>query len=353
MSDISKIDKNLAVSKEICKDGFRFYDTFESPFVISGLLYVDGVFCRMVPSVAERVSENVRGLNYHTSGGRIRFRTDSRRVAIAAKYESVSKMSHMPFCASIGFDLYADNVYRGTFKPPVDIELDLEGVVELGEGGMREITVNFPLYSSVRSVLIGLDEGANVEEPTPYINTKPVVYYGSSITQGACASRPGNCYQAQLSRKFNLDYINLGFSGSAKAEDAIIEYIKGLDMSLFVYDYDHNAPSPEYLRSTHEKMFLAIREAHPTLPIIMMSRPRKIRNDKDQMRLEVVKESYLRAKERGDERVYFLDGDDLTVLCGSDGMVDGTHPTDFGFASMVKALSELIEREGIIDKMIK
>lgn len=354
MLNISKIDKNLVVNKEICKDGLRFWDPQVAPFVINGLLYKDGLYCRMVPETAERVSPNVQALNYNTAGGRIRFRTDSATIAISVKYGDIVNRPHFSMTGSIGFDLYADNVFIKPFIPPVDIfdSKEMESRIDLGESKMREIVINFPLYANVCSVLVGLDEGAVIEAPTPYINEKPVVYYGSSITQGACSSRPGACYQAILSRKFNLDYVNLGFSGSAKAEDAIIEYIKGLDMSLFVFDYDHNAPTVEHLKATHEKMFLAIREAHPSLPVIMMSRPRSIRLEEHERRLETVRETYLRAKARGDERVYFLGGDELTALCGNDGTVDAIHPTDYGFVSMAEALIELIEREDVIGKMI-
>ena len=98
-----------------------------------------------------------------------------------------------------------------------------------------------------------------------------MVFYGHSITQGACATRPGNAYPSILSRKYGFDFINLGFSGSAKGEDAMAEYIASLDMGAFVYDYDHNAPNAEQLLKTHEKMFKTIRKAHPSMPIVIMS----------------------------------------------------------------------------------
>ena len=348
MSDISKIDKNFEVGKTVNREGIKFYNSLEEPFSIHGLMYTDGVFHRMPKDIAERVSEGVRGLNYHTAGGRVRFRTNSSYVAISALYGSVGKMPHFAFSGSVGFDLYVNNVYTGTFMPTINITTELESIVNIGGNEMREIMIDLPLYSSVKELYIGLDENAKVEAPTPYVNEKPVVYYGSSITQGGCASRPGNSYQAIVSREFNIDYINLGFSGNARAEDTMIDYIKGLDMSLFVFDYDHNAPSVEHLESTHEKMFRAIREAHPDMPIIMMSRPKKVRNADDDRRLETVKATYVRAKAGGDKKVYFLDGDDLTELCGNDGTVDNCHPNDFGFASMARAIIDLIKNQSII-----
>ena len=347
MFDIASVDKNFQIGKTINKEGVKFYNPLEKPFSVYGITYGNDIFYRMPPEVAESVSEGVNRLNYHTAGGRICFRTDSPYVAISVVYGSISKFSHEALCGSAGFDLYADNVYVNTFKPEMNIVDTYEGIMATGERKMKEIVINFPLYSSVKSVYVGLDETATVEAPTPYANTKPVVYYGSSITQGACASRPGTCYQAYLSREFNLDYINLGFAGNARAEDTMIDYVKGLDMSIFVYDYDHNAPNVDHLIATHEKMFRAVREAHPDIPIIMMSRPKRVRNADENRRLEVVKSTYVRAKAMGDKNVYFLDGDDLTELCGNNGTVDNCHPTDFGFASMAKVLIELFKNNGL------
>ena len=134
-----------------------------------------------------------------------------------------------------------------TFVPKVKIADGYESVIDLGETKMRQITINFPLYSAVSSLEIGLQETAVVESPTPYRVETPVVFYGSSITQGGCASRPGNCYTAVLSRRLDFDHVNLGFSGSGKAEQEMADYIAGLDMSVFVYDYDHNAPNLAHL----------------------------------------------------------------------------------------------------------
>ena len=351
MAKIENVDKNFKVGTSIAQQGVKFYNPLKAPFVISGVEYIDGVYYRMNPDVAERVSDGVKYLNTNTAGGRIRFKTDSGYVAICAKYVTVGKMPHFAFSGSIGFDLYVDNVYSGTFMPSVDIANTLEAIVYIGNNGLREIIVDFPLYSAVSDVSVGVDENATILPPTPYINDKPIVYYGSSITQGGCASRAGNSYQAIISREFNVDYINLGFSGNAKAEDEMIDYIKGLDMSLFVYDYDHNAPSTEHLSATHEKMFLAIRKAHPDIPVVMMTRPKKVRTEEEEKRIEIVRHTYQNAKNRG-ERVYMLDGDDLTALCGQDGTVDNCHPNDYGFYSMAKALIDLFNKEGFI-KFIK
>ena len=226
--------------------------------------------------------------------------------------------------------------------PPFDIKDSYESIIEFESTARRQITINFPLYSDVKELYIGLKDGCMLKEPKPYKNKKPIVYYGSSITQGACASRPGMSYQEIVSRAFDCDYINLGFAGSAMAEDSMIEYIKNLDMSVFVYDYDHNAPSSEHLEKTHEKMFKAIRRQKPLLPVIIMPRPKYFLTEGEKIRRDIIQKTYNNAVLSGDKNVYFIDGVALTGLCRDSGTVDNSHPTDFGFASMAKALSEVI-----------
>ena len=342
MLNISKIDSNFSIETKIDKEDIKFLNIDEFPFRVYGVFRENGKYRRMPENIAKSVSEGVYALHANTAGGRVRFVTDSPYIAIYAKMDVLGKMPHFALTGSIGFDLYIDNYYAKTFIPPFDIKDGYESIFELEKKEQREITINFPLYSNVNELYIGLQEGSLLAEAEPYKNAKPVVYYGSSITQGGCASRPGMSYQAIVSRTFNYDFINLGFSGNAKAEDEMIEYIKNLDMSIFVYDYDYNSPSNEHLAKTHEKMFKAIREKNPLLPVIIMSRPKHFLTEEEKTRRDIIETTYLNAVSAGDENVYFIDGAALTELCKDSGTVDNCHPTDFGFASMAKALTGVI-----------
>lgn len=343
MKSITEIDKNFKVETNIKRDGLVFYNAYSSPFKIHGVFYEDGKLRRMPEAVAKTVSEGVYSLHAHTAGGRIRFMTDSPYVAIQVKLGTAFKMPHFAFTGSIGSDLYADGSYAGTFIPPYDVTDKYEGVIDLHDTKMREITINLPLYSEVTEVHIGLEKSATVSAAPDYKFTRPVVYYGSSVTQGGCASRPGMSYQAILERALNTDYINLGFSGSAKAEDAIIDYIKSLSMSVFVLDYDYNAPSADYLEKTHEKMFLAIRAAQPDLPILMLSMPRAGTTGEIPRHHAIIKATYENALARGDKNVYYIDGKTLVSLFGDECTVDMCHPTDLGFFSMAKEIEKVLK----------
>lgn len=339
MKNIGDIDKNLKVLRDFPREGLMYRDVTGEPFSVHGVCHNGERFVRMPSDVAKSVSNGVYALHDHTAGGRVRFRTDSRRIAIRAYMDNVYRMPHFAFSGSCGFDMYVDGHYRATFMPPVDIEDGYESLLEV-DASMHDIEINMPLYSGVVKLEIGLDEGAALEAAKPYSRALPVVFYGSSITQGGCASRPGMSYEAILSRMLDLDYVNLGFSGSAHGEVEMAEYIKGLEMSAFVYDYDHNAPDLEHLTDTHKRMFDIIRAAHPELPILLLSRPDHRVDEENDARAQVIISTYDQAKAAGDSNVYFIPGSRLMSLCAEEGTVDDCHPTDLGFYSMAKTIFE-------------
>lgn len=337
---IDEIDSNLRVEARVDVKDVLWRDAKDAAFSIHGLYRPrdPGPFRRMDPALAEAASPGVASLNWNTAGGRLRFQTDSAYIAIHAEMNGVCWMPHMPLCGSAGFDLYVDGAYRHTFMPPPAMQHGYCALYRFLDAGMRELCVNFPLYNGVRALYVGLRAGAQVLPPRPYRLPAPVVYYGSSITQGGCASRPGNSYQAVISRAMRLDHINLGFSGSARGEDSVCDFIKGLDMCAFVYDYDHNAPTAAHLRATHERFFLRLRTARPDVPVILVSRPDAEGGDAAERRA-IIRETYDRAAASGDRRVYFVDGRELFGRAGRDGCtVDGVHPNDLGFYRMAQRI---------------
>ena len=347
--DISKIDKNFKLQTKIERDDIVFYNCCEDIFEIFGVIPPNDsgdVFRRLPQEIADKTNEGVAGLNTNTAGGRIRIKTDSPYIAINCELFYPARMAHMPFSGSMSFDMYEKvddkQMYVNTFLNGSD---SFESIYDFPNKKTRELTINMPLYSGVKNVYIGLSKDAKFEKCEDYTYNKPIVYYGSSITQGGCASRPGNSYQAMISRRFDCDYINLGFSGSAKGEKVIAEYIAGLDMGIFVYDYDYNAPTPEHLAKTHKPMFDIIRKANPLLPIIMVSRPNNHYYAKDdtEKRFEIIKQTYESAVAAGDKNVYLINGSKIMDnIAECDGTVDGVHPNDLGFYCMAKRIGDVI-----------
>jgi hypothetical protein len=149
-----------------------------------------------------------------------------------------------------------------------------------------------------------------------------------------------------LSREMDFDYVSLGFGGNAKGEVEMAEYIAGLQMSVFVMDYDYNANSLEHLRESHQRMYRIVREKNPDTPIIIMSRPKQL-TEKEKERFQIVKETYENALEAGDKQVWFIPGYELIpeeVM--ESAKVDGVHPNDLGFYFMAKRVK--VELEGCL-----
>ncbi len=340
-----------SISPEAMREGLKFYDVKEAPFRIYGVFY-DGQRFRRVP---EEVTKDIPGaLTWAAgcpAGGRVRFATNSPYITIKCKWQSLEAMGHMALSGSGGFDLYTydengKEIYRKAYRP--EYETAKQGFTctcDLGPLDRdRIVNINMPLYNGVFELYIGIKEGSTLNAAPDYKYEKPILYYGSSITQGGCASRPGMSYEAIVTRRFDINHINLGFSGSAKAEDQIIDYINAQDMSAFVYDYDYNTPSPDYLEQTHERMYKRIRAAHPELPIIIMPAPAHIKYSEMQKREDIIKKTYDNAIAAGDKNVYFIPSKEL--MPDNDGTVDGCHPNDYGFMCMAKRL--INELEGII-----
>jgi len=342
--DFTKIDKNMKVETKIEREGLKFYDIDEAPFKIHGVFRDGDRYVRMPRDFAESINDSIRWLNGHTSGGRIRFVTDSPYIALKLQVSGQSKFSFFSVTGIMGCDVYSGKRYFGTIIPPLDTTTEYENVVDIPEPCEREYTVNMPIYSCVHKVYIGIKEGSTLKAAPDYNITKPIVFYGSSIVQGGCASRPGNTYPAQISRELNTDFISFGLAGSAKGEEEIARYISTLDMTAFCYDYDYNANSLEEYKATHEKFFKIIRAAQPELPIIMTTRPKKHLTNGETESVSVMMQTYQNAISAGEKNVYYIKGCDLLEDSVAEvSLIENCHPNDCGFASMAKAYSKKLK----------
>lgn len=345
MKNIADLDKNFAIPTKIERDGLVYHNAEE--LSIHGVKPIDGMYRRMKPEDALAVSKKIAIISQNTAGGRVRFVTDSPYIAIYVKYASVFHIPNYSFTAAAGFDLYTKERYIGCFVPPVNTTDTFESIIDLdNELQGKEYTLNFPICADIKEIFIGIKGGSKLEKAPDYSIKKPVVFYGSSTTQGGCATRPGNIYENIVSRSLDCDFLNLGFGGNAFGEEAIAKYIANLDMSAFVYDYDYNAPTPEHLDKTHEKMFKIIREAKPNLPIIMMTAPKYYLNSEDEKRVAIIEKTYQNAVNSGDKNVRLIKGKDMLESVRDVAIADNIHPGDVGFNSIAafvtKALKEFL-----------
>ena len=361
--NIENIDRNFKIETNIEAEGLRFFEARQKPFQLYGFYdpYNESVYKRLPDEIAndDSLNPNVKALYKMTAGGRVRFATDSPYIVIKAVMPKLLHTSKSSLLGLSGFDLYidsadgADSMFCRSFGIPLKATANngFEAKVEFLSSTMRCYTINFPLYAEVSELYIGLHEKSIVKEGAPYRDFAPIVYYGTSITQGACASRPGNAYQAMVSRDLNIDFMNIGFSDGGRGEALMADYLSSIPMSAFVCDYSTNV-GPAGLRATFLDFYKKFREKCPDVPYIMVGRPDVYRSNPDfpsikdmAMNRFIMVETYNYAIQNGDENVYYIDGESLFQRHFSDScVVDAIHPNDLGFAYIAEAVLSVLKR---------
>ena len=332
----------------------------EKPFEIFGLEVIDkenDKYYRLPDDEVTKVSSGVHCRAWTCGGGRIRFRTNSKEIAVRVELYENSVDPLIPLPGSAGVDvIYGSGVKCNYLScvSPGDYETTKfeERFTYPGDESMN-VTIDMPRNSSVKMIEIGVDDGASLLPPIPYSYEGKICYYGSSITEGGCVTHPGNAYTSILSRWLDIDHVNYGFSGSARGELAMADLIGKRDFRVIVIDYDHNAPDTEFLRNTHEPFFKRIREWHPETPIVIMSRPSFDSNIEESVEhREVIRQTYLNAGAAGDKNIYFIDGEMVFGELGRECCrVDEVHPSDVGHFKIAEYLYPFMKR--LLDKGIK
>lgn len=318
----------------------------DAPVKVYGLpLYEkNGILERLPEDVREKIP-NLAFLGRRCTGARLGFRTNSTHLKVTVEFDTLSFDIGMPIYSCQSAIIVRGNRphqnYVGRICPR-DYETKIaEGEVLLS-GEMQDITIWFPRNEVIKDFYVEIDDDAEIEAPTPY-KYGPILFYGSSITEVGHADKPNHGYTSLLSDWLDADHINLGFSGSAHGEPAMAEFIADIPMSVFVFDYDHNS-SVEELEANHEPFFKTVREKNPQLPVVMLNRPIFEKEGDYAKRFEIVKRTYDNAVANGDKNVYFVNSktfipDDVKAICTT----DDTHPNNFGFYFMAKALYPVLK----------
>ncbi len=302
--------------------------------------------------------EAVWYLGTNSSGLYLRFRTNSTRIVArwTARYKNT--MPHMPNVGTRGMDMYTllDGKWRfvGSAVPAWDGSNPCENpILENGDPVEREYMLYLPLYDGVTALEIGVDEDAMIGQPlvdSPSTAKRPVVMYGTSILQGACASRPGMAHTNIISRRLDRVVYNLGFSGNAMLDLEIAELMASVeDPAVFVLDYAPNAW--DYLIDEKgEQFFRIIRDAHPDVPVIFIEDvtfphyifDKHIREEVDKKNA-AQRRLYDKLKKQGEKRIYYIPTDNL---CGTDGeaSVEAIHFTDLGMLRYADEVTPVIKK---------
>lgn len=324
----------------------------DARLTVSGLAWFgeDTPALRRLP---ERLKDTFRApvwsLAQQPSGGRIRFRTDSTKIAIVAQNPDASTMHHMTTIGQSGFDLYVNGEYINSAWPDKTGKIAKEWSAGV-KRELRDVTIYLPLYKAVTVKEIVLEKDAKLVPPPPFALAKPVVYYGSSITQGGCAENPGLSCQAIVSRWLNLDFVNLGFSGNGLGEPAVAQALAEIDAACFVLDYWAN-PSPAVYKETLPGFVDILRAKYPKTPILIpgpyyfpaeaVSPETKGRQDEKR---QIAREFVESRRQAGDAFIGYVDGLEMLSREHADGLVDGVHANSIGFYFCAKGLEPHLRR---------
>jgi len=208
----------------------------------------------------------------------------------------------------------------------------------------REITLYLSLYSPVKVLAIGVDEGSTISRAKPFALSRPVVFYGTSITQGGCASRSGMSYQAILGRALNIDFVNLGFSGNGIGEPEMAKTVAEIDAACYVLDFAQNNRTLESFAQAYGPFLDTLRAKHPDTPILAVTPIWSAGEATGGSGLLEQERQHIRRVvgqriAAGDRRLEIVEGTDLLGPSRVDGLVDGTHPNDLGFQWMAEGLA--------------
>ncbi len=282
-----------------------------------------------------------------SSGMAIEFITTSSSINIKASLIETGYIPHMSEYAIKGMDVYVktDNEWRwkGCHCPNTSRTNIVDRCVSINNN-KNEVTVRIfcPLYSIVDGLSIGVEKSAFIRIRTTSPNYR-IVVYGSSITQGCAISRPGKSYTNIISRYYDADVYNFGYSGSAKGENEIAAMLSKVPADLFIMEYDHNATVGE-LSTTHKAFFERIYRENPRLKFIFMSRlsvGQSISIDEGTRRKCIIENTYKYAIDQGCKAL-FIDGQKLIIGEMSDYFVDDKHPNDEGTRLIADALIKAI-----------
>ena len=351
-AELSKLDPAMAASKRALAN-LDWHDV--TTWGVEGRILPDQErkmwFDRLPSSAEASVTSSVWNLSRDSAGMMVRFKTNSPAVAVHYKVrKSNLGMPHMPATGVSGVDLYArdgDGKWKWVqVAKPATQEVQTELINGLAPG-LREYAAYLPLYNGVEFMSIGVVKESQFEGLAP--RDKPIVFYGTSITHGACASRPGMVHTNILGRRLDMPIVNLGFSGNGRMDHAVGEYLVQVDAAAYVIDCLPNM-QPADVTAKCIPLVMQIREARPSTPIILVE-DRRFTNDwitPAKQKFHTENHAALRAafdslQQQGVENLHYIPGDHL-YGDDTEGATDASHANDLGFMRQADVFEPVIKQ---------
>lgn len=313
-----------------------------------------GAFYDRLPAKAEKTARPpVWNLSHNSAGLHLRFVSNADEIVVRYQVTGAVQMPHMAATGVSGVDLYSEQPRHwiaGKYSFKDTIEYRFVKLQSTGKAD-RTYTLYLPLYNSVKWLEVSYPEGSQLKPLAPA--PKPIVVYGTSIAQGACASRPGLAWTNILSRKLDRPVINLAFSGNGQLEPAIVELLPEIDASLYVLDCMPNltrqAFTNEIIRQRIIETVNHLQEKKPGIPILLtehdgytdgaLNTDRKGYYERVN---KVLRETFASMKAKGVKGIYLLTKE--AIGQDMEDTVDGTHPNDLGMMRYAEAYEKAIKK---------
>ncbi|MBR1920553.1 MAG: SGNH/GDSL hydrolase family protein [Kiritimatiellae bacterium] len=348
---VAAYDRNMAVPDGDAT-GLKWIDGRALPIEGRAFDDVDHWYDRLPAGVTTNVNGGVRAMKHHTAGMQFRFLTDSRRIVFRwVPYSADLAMDHMPSTGVSGIDVYRFDARanRWVYVKTGRIGGADGARIELDWTPGTPCLVNLPLYNGVKSFALGVEPDAAVSPLGPRASgvDKPVVFYGTSITHGGCASRPGMAFVNIVGRALDVPVVNLGFSGSGVMEREMAEHLARIDASCYVLDCLWNMRMKaeggvgRNVDENYEPFIRRLRAARPGVPIVMAEQC-DVRGEGPNEKDRYVKGLYDRLVAEGWKNLVYLPKDGMYPPDG-EGTVDGVHPSDLGMASLAEAFGRAVK----------
>ncbi|WP_291570281.1 SGNH/GDSL hydrolase family protein [Bacteroides sp.] len=331
-----------------------YHDASQFPLLGKAVQRTEMRYNRLPDSLKNISRSPLWNLSKNSAGMAIRFRSNSTRIAV--KWENIfnNHMNHMTDVGTKGLDLYcweSNEQWRFVNSARPTGKMNQAIIISNMQPKEKEYMLYLPLYDGLVSLSIGVDSSATINQPLiDYpVRKKPVVFYGTSILQGGCASRPGMAHTNIISRRLNRECINLGFSGNALLDLEVAKVISEVDASVFVLDFVPNA-SVEQMKERMETFYRIIRSKHPDTPVIFIEDPNFTHTLYDeriakevQRKNDTLKEIFNRLKKENEKNIILISSKNML---GEDGeaTIDGIHFTDLGMMRYADLVCPIIKK---------
>ncbi len=344
--------------RDIASDTIEWYDATQ--FEVLGQAWSDLIhtYDRLPAHAEKKVRPELWILSTHSSGLAIYFSSNATSIHAKWNVRYNTDLNHMAATGVKGVDLYSWNEGRWQFvscgRPSG--KKNQSKLINGMNQEWREFLLYLPLYDGIDSLFIGINSNSEIRVPVESRFTgKPIVFYGTSITQGGCATRPGMAYTSIIERKLGREVINLGFSGNGRMEPALAELMTGIDAACYVIDCLPNLNSSQVMDRTIPFVKI-LKEIHPDIPVLFVESAipenaffNEERYNEVQAKNKNLFASFQQLQQQGVQKIYYVPWDKLLGY-DHEATVDGVHYTDLGFMRYANRIIQYLE--GILEERV-